>query len=129
MTKDVNVFLMDFPNTKEKEMITENTDGTYSVFINSRMAYNQQLSAYQHALEHIKKNDFQNDDVQRIEAVAHAEKIKISKAPVIEKRLKKRRRRRSSWARVERIRREKEALGITPWDEYEAHWLDPEYRF
>lgn len=129
MTKDVNVFLKDFPNTKDKEVVTENADGTYSVFINSRIAHNQQLLAYQHALEHIKKNDFQKADVQQIESIAHSEPAPDHpdvKLPTIRRR---RRKRRSRWAQAERQRKEKEALGITPWAEYEAHWLDPEYRF
>lgn len=129
MTKDVNVFLKDFPNTKDKEVVTENADGTYSVFINSRIAHNQQLLAYQHALEHIKKNDFQKADVQQIESIAHSEPAPDHpdvKLPTIHRR---RRKRRSRWAQAERQRKEKEALGITPWAEYEAHWLDPEYRF
>ena len=129
MTKDVNVFLKDFPNTKDKEVVTENADGTYSVFINSRMAHNQQLLAYQHAIEHIKNGDFQKSDVQQIEAIAHSELASNhpdAKSPTIRHR---RRKRRSRWAQVERQRKEKEALGITPWAEYEAHWLDPEYKF
>ena len=116
MTKDVNVFLKDFPNTKDKEVVTENADGTYSVFINSRIAHNQQLLAYQHAIEHIK-------------AIAHAASEPVHqdvKLPTIRRR---RRKRRNRWAQVERQRKEKEALGITAWAEYEAHWLDPEYKF
>ena len=129
MTKDVNVFLKDFPNTKDKEVVTENADGTYSVFINSRIAHNQQLLAYQHAIEHIKNGDFQKSDVQQIEAIAHAASEPVHqdvKLPTIRRRHRKRRNR---WAQVERQRKEKEALGITAWAEYEAHWLDPEYRF
>lgn len=71
MTKDVNVFLLNFPNTKEREVVTPNEDGTYTIFINARLSYEAQLKAYQHALKHIEEDDFQQSDVQTIEAKAH----------------------------------------------------------
>lgn len=129
MTPDVNVSLVDFHSTAGNEMVIPNEDGSYTVLINSRSASNKQLEAYQHALEHIKKNDFQKSDVQQIEAIAHAASEPVHqdvKLPTIRRR---RRKRRSRWAQAERQRKEKEALGITPWAEYEAHWLDPEYKF
>lgn len=73
MTPDANVIVMDFPNTKEKEMITENSDGSYTIFINARLSYNTQLKAYQHAIQHIENQDFEKADVQIIEAAAHKE--------------------------------------------------------
>lgn len=129
MTPDVNVSLVDFHSTAGNEMVIPNEDGSYTVLINSRSASNKQLEAYQHALEHIKKNDFQKADVQQIEAIAHSEASPVHqdvKLPTIRRR---RRKHRSRWAQIERQRKEKEALGITAWAEYEAHWLDPEYRF
>lgn len=53
----VNVFFKDFP-TKVDEMVTLNEDGTYSVFINSRLSHDGALRAYKHALNHIKNGDF-----------------------------------------------------------------------
>lgn len=75
-TPDVNVIVMDFPNTKEKEMITENPDGSYTIFINTRFSYDTQLKAYQHAMQHIENQDFEKADVQMIEAVARREEKK-----------------------------------------------------
>lgn len=72
MTKDVNVVVMDFPNTKTKELVMENEDGTYTIFINSRLSYDGQLEAYKHAMKHINEDDFQKTDVQNIEAEAHS---------------------------------------------------------
>lgn len=71
MTPDVNVVLLDFKNTKENEMVSENADGSYTIFINSRLSSNQQLEAYNHAMEHIRNADFEKTDVQIIEAAAH----------------------------------------------------------
>ena len=69
--QDVNVVLMDFPNTKEKELVTPNDDGSYTIFINSRFNYETQLKAYEHAMRHIVQNDFNKTDIQEIETIAH----------------------------------------------------------
>lgn len=125
MTKDVNVFIENFPNTKEAEAITENPDGTYTIFLNARMSYERQLEAYQHALEHIQNNDFQKLDVQQIEAIAHADQT--TKDPIVTQ--KKKRRRRNRYRQYEKQRRALEAFGVDAWSQHEAHWLDPDCRF
>lgn len=71
MTPDVNVVLLNLP-TKDKEAITENEDGSFTIVINSRLSYGAQLLAYQHAMRHINNNDFEKSDVQRIESIAHS---------------------------------------------------------
>lgn len=70
MTPDVNVYLMNFPS-KGKEMVVPNEDGSYTIFLNARLSYEEQLKAYQHAIDHIKNQDFQKSNVQEIEAAAH----------------------------------------------------------
>lgn len=71
MREDVNVILVDFPNTKGYEMCVENSDGSYTVLINARMSTDQQRKAYEHAVYHIENNDFEKESVQEIEARAH----------------------------------------------------------
>lgn len=71
MTPDVNVVLLDFPNPGN-EMVFENEDGSFTIMINSRLSHNRQLIAYNHAMKHIKNDDFQKQDIQMIEAIAHA---------------------------------------------------------
>ena len=53
------------------EVVTENEDGRYTIFINSRLNYEKQMKAYLHAMKHITGDDFQKDDVQSIEYLAH----------------------------------------------------------
>lgn len=67
----VNVFFKDFP-TKVDEMVTLNEDGTYSVFINSRLSHDGALRAYKHALNHIKHGDFfkSSDELNTFETEA-----------------------------------------------------------
>lgn len=69
-TQDVNVVFRDFPNFG-KEMVVLNEDGSYTVFINTRLNYEQQMKSYLHAMRHIVGDDFQKEDVQNIEYLAH----------------------------------------------------------
>lgn len=71
MTMDVNVVVLDFKNVKSREAVTENTDGSYTIFLNARESYEQQVKSYEHALKHIENDDFKQSDVQVIEALAH----------------------------------------------------------
>ena len=64
---DVIVHLIDFPKGKVHEAVTENADGSYSVFIDARLSNDGQLREYEHALKHIESGDFEKDDVQLIE--------------------------------------------------------------
>lgn len=81
---DICIIVMDFKDTKTKELVTENSDGSYSIFINARLSYEAQLKAYEHALSHIKNNDFENTDVQQIEAIAHEQIQPIKKEELSE---------------------------------------------
>lgn len=68
MSISYQVILMDMA---VNEVVTENEDGSYTIFINSRMNYEKQMKAYLHAMKHITGDDFQKDDVQSIEYLAH----------------------------------------------------------
>lgn len=72
MTFDIYPHLMKMPNKKVRELVTENEDGSFSVFIDSSLSSSQQLEAYHHALEHIQADDFASDlPADVIEARAH----------------------------------------------------------
>lgn len=68
MSISYQVILMDMT---VNEVVTENEDGSYTIFINSRLNYEKQMKAYLHAMKHITGDDFQKDDVQIIEYLAH----------------------------------------------------------
>ena len=68
MSISYQVILMDMT---VNEVVTENEDGSYTIFINSRLNYEKQMKAYLHAMKHIMGDDFQKDDVQSIEYLAH----------------------------------------------------------
>ena len=68
MSINYQVILMDMT---VNEVVTENEDGSYTIFINSRLNYEKQMKAYLHAMKHITGDDFQKEDVQHIEYHAH----------------------------------------------------------
>lgn len=69
---DINVVLMDFPKRrKTHEAVTQNADGTYTIFIDARISTEGQQREFNHAMQHIKNGDFDKHDVQLIEAAAH----------------------------------------------------------
>lgn len=69
MIFDYQIFFIDGMNVNE--VITENEDGSYTIFVNSNLCDSKRLKAISHAFKHIKARDFEKDDVQEIEANAH----------------------------------------------------------
>lgn len=53
------------------EMVRNTPTDDYVVFINARLSEQAQHEAFEHAIEHIKNNDFEKSSVQQIEAEAH----------------------------------------------------------
>lgn len=54
-----------------KAMTTANIDGTYTVFINSRLNLEQQQEGYIHELEHILIGDYERNNANSVELKAH----------------------------------------------------------
>lgn len=69
MIFDYQIFLMD--GMKANEAVTENEDGSYTIFVNNHLSEKKRLLAIQHAFNHIKGNDFEKFDVQKIESKTH----------------------------------------------------------
>lgn len=70
MSFDYQVFYMD--GMKTNEAITENEDGSYTIFVKKSLCESKKIKAINHAIKHIKENDFGKCDVQSIESNAHA---------------------------------------------------------
>lgn len=71
MMIDYQVQFINFPNSKTKEAVTENADGSYTIFIETSLSLQAQQEAFKHAMEHILGNDFEKIDISRIEKQAH----------------------------------------------------------
>ncbi|MBO5068769.1 MAG: hypothetical protein J6C37_00160 [Roseburia sp.] len=71
MTIDYQIQMIQFPNSKVKESVVENEDGSYTIFIESSLSREQQQSAFIHAMQHILGEDFEKNDIERIERAAH----------------------------------------------------------
>jgi hypothetical protein len=69
--ENVQVVLYDFKNSVPGT-VTPNSDGTYTIFINSRLSREMQEEVYLHELRHIKNGDFDKFNVNMIECMAHA---------------------------------------------------------
>lgn len=71
LSEDINVQIIDFGGIAIDEQVILNEDGSYTILIDARASYEAQAYAFEHALNHIRNNDFYKDDVQTIEAEAH----------------------------------------------------------
>lgn len=71
--QDVFVEIMDLGDTKIPETVVLNDDGSYTIFINARFSFEKQQESVNHALKHIKADDFFKNDVsvQQIETETH----------------------------------------------------------
>ena len=66
---DYFVYYEDFPPTV-RGVVTPNDDGTFSIFLNSRLSDSQKLLTYLHEVRHIENDDFYNGKpLQIIEGV------------------------------------------------------------
>lgn len=68
--KEIFVEIIDM-GTKVTEQVTQNADGSYTIFLNARYSYEKLQDAFRHAYCHIERHDFQKGDVQCIEAENH----------------------------------------------------------
>lgn len=66
----VTVIMIDMAYGIQEE-IHKNHDDSYSIFLNSRYTNATLKKAFEHALNHIRRRDWEKTDVQEIEAEAH----------------------------------------------------------
>lgn len=68
LTETIGVYFIDMLTHIEEQVIL-NEDGSFSVFINSRLNWERQMAAYHHALRHIMEDDFSKqcaDDIEKV---------------------------------------------------------------
>ena len=71
MKKMAYVRLVDMPVTV-KALVHLNEDDTYTVLLNSRLSYEQNVSSYQHEMQHIEHDDLYSiEDADAIERKRH----------------------------------------------------------
>lgn len=68
---DYRVHFIKFPTSKVKEVVVENEDGSYTIFIDKELNREMQEEAFSHAMKHILGNDFSKEDVNKIELKTH----------------------------------------------------------
>lgn len=56
-----------------KEQVTQNQDGSYTIFLNVRHSFDTLMKSYLHAVEHIVNDDFDSElSADEIEEIRHA---------------------------------------------------------
>ena len=60
-------------DTMVGETICKNADDSFTIFINSRWSSEMQKQCFCHALDHIRHNDWEKNDVNQIEKERHDE--------------------------------------------------------
>lgn len=69
--EEIYIHYLDFKNSIPA-VSTQNDDGSYSIFLNTRLSSDQQTKAYMHELTHIARQDFDSKaSVNRIECYVH----------------------------------------------------------
>lgn len=71
----INIVVMDM-EIGITEQISENPDGSHTIFLNARYSHAALMKAYDHALDHIRRRDWEKTNVQQIESDAHAKEIR-----------------------------------------------------
>ena len=66
LTESIGVHFLDMDPAVEEE-VHPNEDGSYTIIINSRISYERQMRAYQHAIKHIMNDDFNKGNADNIE--------------------------------------------------------------
>lgn len=66
LTEAIGVHFLDM-DVKIEEQVICNSDGSFTIIINSRLNQERQMLAYQHALLHIANDDFNKNDADSIE--------------------------------------------------------------
>lgn len=66
LTEAIGVHFLDM-DTRIEEQVICNTDGSFTIIINSRLNQERQMLAYQHALLHIVNDDFNKKDADSVE--------------------------------------------------------------
>ncbi|WP_251392829.1 hypothetical protein [Mediterraneibacter agrestimuris] len=69
MNFDYQIFFINDMNVNE--VVTENEDGSFTIFVNSNLCESKRLKAIKHAFQHIMNRDFEQSNVQEIESYAH----------------------------------------------------------
>lgn len=70
MIEDVQIIIMNLNSVKEA--VSQNEDGSFTIFINDSLHPQAKYDAYMHAIKHINENDFfKEDSVNYIEYESH----------------------------------------------------------
>lgn len=58
-------------DTAISEQVVKNSDDTYTIFLNARLAWEKIMLSYYHAVQHIENGDFNKENADQIEYFGH----------------------------------------------------------
>ena len=67
---EINTLYANLPTTIPAYVV-ENNDMSYTIVLNSRLSHEKNLLSYWHEIRHIQEQDFEKEDIQKIESEAH----------------------------------------------------------
>ncbi|MDR2889235.1 MAG: hypothetical protein LBV33_05280 [Lachnospiraceae bacterium] len=70
MINGINVTYVNLP-PRVKSFVTQNYDMSYTIVLNCRASYEQNLISYNHELGHIYNGDYEKEEINLIENNAH----------------------------------------------------------
>lgn len=70
---NIYIYYVDMPCSISSNVV-DNGDGSYTLYLNSRLSYEKNIEGYLHELRHINNDDFNSfEDIQKIESRTHKE--------------------------------------------------------
>lgn len=69
---DYHVEFIRFPSYKTHEAVTQNEDGSVTIFLSTNDTKEMQMKRFGHVMKHLLGKDFEKEDVQKIEVEAHS---------------------------------------------------------
>lgn len=67
---EVYIYYVDMPCSVASNL-AQNPDGSYTLYLNSRLTCEKQLKGFLHELRHLENNDFDNKNINYIECMNH----------------------------------------------------------
>lgn len=71
MTEAINFGFLEHAPAGFHGMTVKNEDGSFTILVDPNDTFERRMKTIEHELEHIVRDDFSEDDIQKIEALAH----------------------------------------------------------
>ena len=77
MKEVVNIGFLEHATAGFHGMVVKNDDDSYTILVDPNDTFEKRMQTIRHELKHIEGNDFSENDVQKIEVMAHGKENSI----------------------------------------------------